>query len=353
MERQREKGRELELERAAHRRDAGSSSDRERRDGHRNKDSSSRSRGRSRSNSPRIKDREVQECARDSSDRSREYGKKTYGEHRKDFKEHYRDPKHRDRMRERQKDCIRDEPRGERARHDRIRQRDDERYGEGGEGGEDSQADDSHHRKRKRGNRDEENIVQYEFGGARKKEEAGEGEGEVDKDKPDYGLSGKLTAETNTYRGVVIKYNEPEEARIPKTRWRFYGFKGEETLPTFYVHRQSAYLIGRNRTVVDMPVDHPSCSGQHAALQYRLVEYEKGDGTTGKKVRPYIIDLESTNGTYVNNNRIDTARYYELKEGDMLKFGFSSREYVILHENSEHEKLDMEEAGQENTNDES
>ncbi len=85
--------------------------------------------------------REVQECARDSSDRSREYGKKTYGEHRKDFKEHYRDPKHRDRMRERQKDCIRDEPRGERARHDRIRQRDDERYGEGGEGGEGEQAD--------------------------------------------------------------------------------------------------------------------------------------------------------------------------------------------------------------------
>ncbi len=30
--------------------------------------------------------------------------------------------------------------------------------------------------------------------------------------------------------------------------------------------------------------------------------------------RPYIIDLESTNGTYVNNKRIDAARYVELKE---------------------------------------
>ncbi len=42
----------------------------------------------------------------------------------------------------------------------------------------------------------------FRFGGARKKEESadGEGEDEVDKDKPDYGLSGKLTAETNTYR---------------------------------------------------------------------------------------------------------------------------------------------------------
>ena len=30
--------------------------------------------------------------------------------------------------------------------------------------------------------------------------------------------------------------------------------------------------------------------------------------------RPYIIDLNSTNGTYLNNQRIDPRRYYELKE---------------------------------------
>ena len=37
--------------------------------------------------------------------------------------------------------------------------------------------------------------------------------------------------------------------------------------------------------VVDVPVDHPSCSSQHAVLQYRLVDYEKKDGSTGKRVR--------------------------------------------------------------------
>ena len=30
--------------------------------------------------------------------------------------------------------------------------------------------------------------------------------------------------------------------------------------------------------------------------------------------RPYLIDLKSTNGTYINNQRIDPARYVELKE---------------------------------------
>ena len=34
-------------------------------------------------------------------------------------------------------------------------------------------------------------------------------------------------------QGVVIKYNEPEEARIPKIRWRLYQFKGDETLRRF------------------------------------------------------------------------------------------------------------------------
>jgi smad nuclear-interacting protein 1 len=53
------------------------------------------------------------------------------------------------------------------------------------------------------------------------------------------------------------------------------------------------------------------------------------------KVLPYVIDLGSSNGTYLNNKRIDPQRYYELREKDMLKFGYSSREYVLLHDASQ------------------
>lgn len=93
----------------------------------------------------------------------------------------------------------------------------------------------------------------------------------VDKEKPNFELSGALTEDTNTFRGVVIKYNEPPEARIPKRRWRLYPFKNDEPLPVMYVHRQSAYLMGRQRKIADIPIDHPSCSKQHAVFQYRLV----------------------------------------------------------------------------------
>lgn len=160
------------------------------------------------------------------------------------------------------------------------------------------------------------------------------------KEKPNFGLSGKLTEETNTYKGVVIKYSEPPEARKPRRRWRLYPFKGDKPLQTLYIHRESAYLIGRDRKVVDLPVDHPSCSKQHAALQYRLVPFTRDNGSAGKRVRPYLIDLESANGTFINNKKIEAKKYVELLEKDVIKFGFSSREYVLLHENSKDEGLD-------------
>ncbi|KAG5858010.1 hypothetical protein ANANG_G00025560 [Anguilla anguilla] len=170
-------------------------------------------------------------------------------------------------------------------------------------------------------------------------------DGDGDGDPPREGEAqlravGALVEDTNTFRGVVIKYNEPPEARIPKRRWRLYPFKNDEPLPVMYIHRQSAYLLGRQRKIADIPIDHPSCSKQHAVFQYRLVPFTRADGTTGRRVRPYIIDLGSGNGTYLNNSRIESQRYYELKEKDVLKFGFSSREYVLLHEFSDTSEVD-------------
>lgn len=93
----------------------------------------------------------------------------------------------------------------------------------------------------------------------------------MNKEKPSFELSGALLEDTNTFRGVVIKYSEPPEARIPKKRWRLYPFKNDEFLPVMYIHRQSAYLLGRHRRIADIPIDHPSCSKQHAVFQYRSV----------------------------------------------------------------------------------
>uniref|UniRef100_A0A8C6WXN9 Smad nuclear interacting protein 1 n=1 Tax=Neogobius melanostomus TaxID=47308 RepID=A0A8C6WXN9_9GOBI len=210
------------------------------------------------------------------------------------------------------------------------------------------QAERQQHEERRRENRQRrEENPEHEFGQPEEEESNGTTAPPADKEKPNFELSGALTEDTNTFRGVVIKYNEPPEARIPKRRWRLYPFKNDEPLPVMYIHRQSAYLLGRQRKIADIPIDHPSCSKQHAVFQYRLVDYTRKDGTSGRRVRPYIIDLGSGNGTYLNNQRIEAQRYYELKEKDVLKFGFSSREYVLLHEFSDTSEVDSKQQEEE------
>lgn len=163
---------------------------------------------------------------------------------------------------------------------------------------------------------------------------------DVDKDGVNMQTSGKLLEDTNLVNGIVVKYSEPTEARKPRTKWRLYVFKGNEELPILYIHRQSCYLMGRDRKVADVPLDHPSCSKQHAVLQYRLIEYRRPDGKTGRRVTPYVLDLGSANGTFVNNQKIESQKYVEVMEKDVLKFGFSSREYVLLHDQSKETEED-------------
>ncbi|KAL6488794.1 hypothetical protein MHYP_G00025350 [Metynnis hypsauchen] len=238
-----------------------------------------------------------------------------------------------------------DRERGQERRRERSRERDARLHQQ-------QQDEREQHNERRR-----ENRLRQEADSENERHVFGDEQGEssaptAEKEKPNFELSGALVEDTNTYRGVVIKYNEPPEARIPKRRWRLYPFKNDEPLPVMYIHRQSAYLLGRQRKIADIPIDHPSCSKQHAVFQYRLVECTRADGTMGRRVKPYIIDLGSGNGTYLNNQRIEPQRYYELKEKDVLKFGFSSREYVLLHEFSDTAEVDAKKEEDDDDDDE-
>lgn len=73
-------------------------------------------------------------------------------------------------------------------------------------------------------------------------------------------------------------------------------------------------------------------------------------GEKKAEIKPFIIDLDSTNGTKVNDETIPPSRYYELKQSDgasclrtilhvlrvetVIKFGLSVKEYVLLHDDA-------------------
>ncbi|KAK5029271.1 hypothetical protein LTR13_008808 [Exophiala sideris] len=156
-----------------------------------------------------------------------------------------------------------------------------------------------------------------------------------EKQKPNFRPSGLLAAASNTIAtsagAVVLKYHEPSEARKPPSSqsWRLYIFKGDEILDTIDLYTQSCWLFGREVSVCDYALEHPSCSKQHAVIQFRYAEKRNEFGDKIGKVKPYVIDLESGNGTTLNNEPVPEGRYMELRNKDVIKFGHSTREYVV------------------------
>lgn len=74
------------------------------------------------------------------------------------------------------------------------------------------------------------------------------------------------------------------------------------------------FLIGKKRDAVDGYIDHPAVSRIHARIEKCGQEY-------------YLVDLNSTNGTYVNEKILGMNERIKLNGGDILRFG--SVEYSV------------------------
>lgn len=157
----------------------------------------------------------------------------------------------------------------------------------------------------------------------------------IQKEKPNFATTGKLAAAANTVQtagqSIIMKYHEPPEARKPpaKEPWRIYVFKNDDIVDTIQLAEQSCWLFGRELAVADIPIEHPSCSKQHAVIQFRYIEKRNEFGDKIGKVKPYVLDLESSHGTFVNGERIPDAKYVEVRDKDIVKFGNSRREYIV------------------------
>ncbi|ELR07380.1 hypothetical protein GMDG_08395 [Pseudogymnoascus destructans 20631-21] len=138
-----------------------------------------------------------------------------------------------------------------------------------------------------------------------------------EKKQPNFAPTGLLAAETKTVTtssGAAI----------------LFVFKNGEIVDTIDLGSRSCWLIGRDASIADLPAEHPSISKQHAVIQFRFVEKvdEYGDRKGG--VKPYLLDLESANGTKLNGGEVEGARFVEVRGGDLLAFGESTREYVVM-----------------------
>lgn len=81
--------------------------------------------------------------------------------------------------------------------------------------------------------------------------------------------------------------------------------------------RSSFFFFGRQDDAVDFVLAHPSISRVHAVAQYR------NDGAL------LLLDLQSAQGTYVNKKRLEEGIYERLYVGDVIRFGASTRHYIV------------------------
>jgi hypothetical protein len=87
---------------------------------------------------------------------------------------------------------------------------------------------------------------------------------------------------------------------------------------TIQLNSKSHYILGRQNDIVDILLEHPSISRQHAVLQYR------DDNAL------MCLDFNSVQGSFINKKPLEKDTYYRLFVGDIIKFGGSSRSYVVL-----------------------
>jgi pSer/pThr/pTyr-binding forkhead associated (FHA) protein len=160
------------------------------------------------------------------------------------------------------------------------------------------------------------------------------------KEQPNYNTTGKLlqatTAPSNNTNINIIKplasqYKEPSDTSFPLNDYRLYEYRTNSTQPEiYYISTQSHYAIGAEAKGNHLILTNSSCSPYHAVLQYRKKPSSDAQENT---VKPYIIDLNSEHGTYINGKRISPLRYVELLETDCIQFGElhdNTPQYILM-----------------------
>jgi len=93
--------------------------------------------------------------------------------------------------------------------------------------------------------------------------------------------------------------------------------RGKLVLVIKDINRKKCTIFGRNKSMCDIWLEHPSISRQHAAILH---------GSSGNM---YILDLGSSHGTTCNHKKLSDKKRQVLADGDIVRFGASSREYHI------------------------
>lgn len=111
-------------------------------------------------------------------------------------------------------------------------------------------------------------------------------------------------------------YTPPEWSNLPVFSFFFDVIKSGVELDPIDLSLKPFYCLGRQPTA-DIILDHPSASRLHAVIQH------------GSNGIVKIMDMGSTHGTFLNKLKIESNKFVDLRIGDVIKFGESTRLFVL------------------------
>ncbi|XP_050509875.1 kanadaptin [Diabrotica virgifera virgifera] len=126
-------------------------------------------------------------------------------------------------------------------------------------------------------------------------------------------------------KSYPLPYKEPVWSGLPSSNGKDYSFdvlKNGVIIETVNLMEKPFWVFGRFVNC-DIIMQHPTISRYHAVLQYRR------EGSETDVPGFYIYDLGSTHGTFLNKNRLKPKIFVRIQVGHMLKFGNSTRSFIL------------------------
>lgn len=109
-----------------------------------------------------------------------------------------------------------------------------------------------------------------------------------------------------------LSYEKPSWSGPCCFNYRLEVLKNGTSLEAIEGPKKEFVTIGR-LPICDIPMEHPSVSRYQAIIQFD----QDGDA--------YLYDMDSAHGTRLNKNKIPGREYVQLKPGDQIRFGESTR----------------------------
>lgn len=127
---------------------------------------------------------------------------------------------------------------------------------------------------------------------------------------------------TPPVRHKNLHYTLPESSALPPIEYTLEVLRNGSIIDHIALSQRAYTVFGRSPDS-DIVLEHPTISRYHAIIQYKS-EFEHGQSPG-----LFLYDCGSTHGTFVNKKRVEPKVYIRIKIDYIIKFGQSTRLYIL------------------------